>query len=985
MTTLARPGGAPSSGADEHPDAPRHAAEAPAEISRFAAWRASWAVALRMARRDVRRHKGRSALIIVMVTVPTALLSLVLTLALTSDIRGAETIPMLMGNGQALIEGPDSSRVLQGPDPARGFGGSEGAARPIPGYDPERSGEENSEAIAALIGGAPVSAVRHFDARLTVDERRVRVSALALDGRVGLGDKLELVSGRWPAGADEALVTASGVDSGLPSTGQQTLSIAGSDRTLAIVGVARAASLYDTVGLVTAVEPPDLEQSYGGWIVRGTDPVTWADVRTLNEYGLRVSSASVLRDPPAISELPAEVQESASGEDSQMRLIAGMGGAMLLIITTLLVGPAFAVSAARQRRTLALAASNGATTAVLRRTVLASALVLGATSALAGTALGVALTPLLIRGLNRWADYGVDAPLDIRWVLLGGIALCAVGSTLIAALLPARRLGRLDIVGVMRGQAVSPPPSKVVLAVGAVLSALGALVILGSTGVAGLPSVTRLLGIQTGGDYAVTVGAVVLIVGSLFLVPVALAGIGRLGSHLPTTLRIAARDLARHRSRSAPSVAAVLAAVAGLSFGLTGLASDTEESRRTYIPVTLPGEVVVRAWAEPITADAIRAAAPGLIVTENVAAGAVDPMNGLDAVPTEPYRLEFVSIVPPGCTAARTISDPEWDAAENARYLAAEEAGTTDSFVFGTAPCSTGGTTYGGTGSTLLLPAEEIVRRLGLDAAQADAVRAGAVITRALSPATASGDQVRVARGTFVIDPNATGPTDPQVEVLQEASLPAIQLAESAQTEGKMLGASLMLASDSVVTTGWPSRPESFTVRDAAGAPVTQEAVERLRAALGDGFEVSVERGFTRDDRIVVAALLGVFALLILVITLTSTALTVAEQQSDQATLAALGATRGTRRLMAGAAAFLLAAVGCVLGVAVGLVPGIAISRALTSAGWDPVNGVPEGQETILVIPWLSLLIVGVLVPMVAGAIAWAGIRKAPQITRRST
>lgn len=985
MTTLARPGGAPSSGADEHPDAPRHAAEAPAEISRFAAWRASWAVALRMARRDVRRHKGRSALIIVMVTVPTALLSLVLTLALTSDIRGAETIPMLMGNGQALIEGPDSSRVLQGPDPARGFGGSEGAARPIPGYDPERSGEENSGAIAALIGGAPVSAVRHFDARLTVDERRVRVSALALDGRVGLGDKLELVSGRWPAGADEALVTASGVDSGLPSTGQQTLSIAGSDRTLAIVGVARAASLYDTVGLVTAVEPPDLEQSYGGWIVRGTDPVTWADVRTLNEYGLRVSSASVLRDPPAISELPAEVQESASGEDSQMRLIAGMGGAMLLIITTLLVGPAFAVSAARQRRTLALAASNGATTAVLRRTVLASALVLGATSALAGTALGVALTPLLIRGLNRWADYGVDAPLDIRWVLLGGIALCAVVSTLIAALLPARRLGRLDIVGVMRGQAVSPPPSKVVLAVGAVLSALGALVILGSTGVAGLPSVTRLLGIQTGGDYAVTVGAVVLIVGSLFLVPVALAGIGRLGSHLPTTLRIAARDLARHRSRSAPSVAAVLAAVAGLSFGLTGLASDTEESRRTYIPVTLPGEVVVRAWAEPITADAIRAAAPGLIVTENVAAGAVDPMNGLDAVPTEPYRLEFVSIVPPGCTAARTISDPEWDAAENARYLAAEEAGTTDSFVFGTAPCSTGGTTYGGTGSTLLLPAEEIVRRLGLDAAQADAVRAGAVITRALSPATASGDQVRVARGTFVIDPNATGPTDPQVEVLQEASLPAIQLAESAQTEGKMLGASLMLASDSVVTTGWPSRPESFTVRDAAGAPVTQEAVERLRAALGDGFEVSVERGFTRDDRIVVAALLGVFALLILVITLTSTALTVAEQQSDQATLAALGATRGTRRLMAGAAAFLLAAVGCVLGVAVGLVPGIAISRALTSAGWDPVNGVPEGQETILVIPWLSLLIVGVLVPMVAGAIAWAGIRKAPQITRRST
>ena len=61
----------------------------------------------------------------------------------------------------------------------------------------------------------------------------------------------------------------------------------------------------------------------------------------------------------------------------------------LLLETTLLVGPAFAVSAARQRRTLALAASNGATTAQLRRTVLAQALVLGVLAALVGAVVGV--------------------------------------------------------------------------------------------------------------------------------------------------------------------------------------------------------------------------------------------------------------------------------------------------------------------------------------------------------------------------------------------------------------------------------------------------------------------------------------------------------------------------------------------------------------------------------------------------------------------
>ena len=105
------------------------------------------------------------------------------------------------------------------------------------------------------------------------------------------------------------------------------------------------------------------------------------------------------------------------------------------------------------------------------------------------------------------------------------------------------------------------------------------------------------------------------------------------------------------------------------------------------------------------------------------------------------------------------------------------------------------------------------------------------------------------------------------------------------------------------------------------------------------------------------------FALLILVITLTSTALTLAEQQTDQATLAALGATRGTRRVMAAAQAFLLAAVGCVLGVAVGLVPGIAISRPLTSQGWTRSPGPRRRRATILVIPWLSLLVVGVAGP----------------------
>ena len=336
--------------------------------------------------------------------------------------------------------------------------------------------------------------------------------------------------------------------------------------------------------------------------MRGSDAVTWADVRRLNEYGLRVTSAAVLRNPPSVDELPADLRDASIGDASEMRLLVGLGGAMLLITTALLVGPAFAVSATRQRRTLALAASNGASTAVLRRTVLAQALVLGSVSAVVGTALGVAATPLVVTWTTDDAD-GLVGPLDVRWALLAGIALCAVASTLVAALAPARRLGRLDIVGVMRGQSVSPPPSLVVLAAGVVLALLGGVIVLGSTGAAGLPSVPALLGLEAeeGREFAVTTGAVVLILGALLLVPGILTVVGRLGGRMPTSLRMAARDLARHRSRSSPSVAAVLAAVAGLTFGLTGLASDTEQARRDHIPTTLPGEAVITFWGRPPT------------------------------------------------------------------------------------------------------------------------------------------------------------------------------------------------------------------------------------------------------------------------------------------------------------------------------------------------------------------------------------------------
>ncbi|MGL5817732.1 MAG: ABC transporter permease [Phycicoccus sp.] len=953
MTTAAPP----------RPDAaaPAPGRPAPPEPGRFAQWRSTWSVALRMARRDVRRHRGRSALVVVMVGVPTLLLSMLVTIATTSQVEGAELIPLTMGSGQALVEGPQPNPVIQAPNGSFGEFTSSDAqsekALPVPGVRAEANAFANADAIARLVG-ASVSPVMSFTARTTVGDRRVALDAEALDGSVGLGERLRLESGRWPRGTGEALVTRRSIAEGLPSSGTIEVSVDDTPLTLDIVGVADVAARWSETGLVTAV-PLTPTESGGGeaWIVRGEDPITWAEVRELNRYGLTVTSAEVLRDPPAESELPSEVRGASESAAAETRLIVGLGSVMLLVSCTLLVGPAFAVSAARQRRTLALAASNGASTAAMRRTVLSQAVVLGGMSAVAGSALGVVGAAALARWTERDGGLGLGGPLDIRPTLLAAVAGCAMLSTVVAALLPARRLGRLDIVGVMRGQSVSPRPSRLLFVLGAALSIVGGLVVVLATGAVpprvedGYPSAS-VFGLGT--DYVVTIGAVALIVGALFLVPLTLAAIGRLGRRMPTSLRMAARDLARHRARSAPSVAAVLAAVAGLTFGLTGLESDTEQNRRSYVPSTLVGEGLIYGIDDTVDPDTVRDALPGSVV---------EPTTRVADAPEGSDRAVFVSIVPPGCQPADTLEPAAPDGPPNRCAVR-----------------GTGAYLTGSSAGVLVLPAAELARRLGLDATQAQLVREGAMVVRGLD-----GSEHRVARGSYLPDPNRPegGVTDVRVE--QDRTVPAVVVPRNAATNGTMLSSDLAFAADAPVTKGWPLLDGELSVRMADGSAITETQVERALQRLGDEAMFDVERGFERDDQLAVAILLAVFALLILVVTLTSTALSLAEQQTDQATLAALGATRATRRVMAAAQAFLLAAVGCVLGVAVGLAPGIGIAKTVTSTAWDSVTQqqIPP-TEGVLAIPWTSLLVVGVLVPLVAAGLAAAGIRRAPTVTRRA-
>jgi putative ABC transport system permease protein len=182
---------------------------------------------------------------------------------------------------------------------------------------------------------------------------------------------------------------------------------------------------------------------------------------------------------------------------------------------------------------------------------------------------------------------------------------------------------------------------------------------------------------------------------------------------------------------------------------------------------------------------------------------------------------------------------------------------------------------------------------------------------------------------------------------------------------------------------GWFVGNYSLLLRNPDGA-ISKADEKALSEQLGEDGGVYVERGFVRDDILIMRIMFAAFGLLLLIVTLISTALALAEQQSDMGTLAAVGATKGTRRRLAAAQAATVAFIGALVGIAVGLAPGIAVSYPLTVDSYEPETGRQLAADPITVIPWLPLGLLLVAVPVIAALLSAAAIRRAPALTRRA-
>ncbi|HEU5029997.1 MAG TPA: FtsX-like permease family protein, partial [Spirillospora sp.] len=646
--------------------------------------------------------------------------------------------------------------------------------------------------------------------------------------------------------------------------------------------------------------------------VAGAGPVTWDEVTALNKSGITVLSRAVVSDPPPRAR---EASVPASGPGGTAVAVVAMAVAVVVLEVVLLAGPAFAVGVRRQRHRLALVAACGGDARHLRAVVLAGGLVLGGAAAAAGALLGL-LAAALAKPLSKAFLGVVLGPYEVPWTLVAVTMLLGAGSGVLAALVPAVQAARMDVVAALAGRREAGRARRGWPIAGAVLVLLGVAACLFGTGALH--------------ELGAALGAAAIVIGCVMATPWLVGAAGRGARWLPLPLRLAVRDGARNRGRAAPVVAAIMAAVAGITVFAIGVASDGRQERAEYEPRLPMGTAMVRPPSG--RADAVSAA----IARE------------LPGVPVVPLRTL------PG-------EGSECDQAD-------------------TAKCPSVGLAAGPSRS----------RTIVLDNVVGGAREARLLLGRddpAVTAALAAGKVVMFGSGPL---PGGTTTLtvsywkdDRQHTVRTVRGVPALAVREDPHVQA-------LLPPSAAARSGVPVRTEALGI-DRADHRVTKAEQSRLTEVLA-GFTdnddgVYVERGHVGSPSPMLLALAIAGAVLAFGGTMIATGLAAADARPDLATLAAIGARPRTRRLLAMGQAGFVAVLGCWLGIAAGFVPGVAVARPLTAvaavpAGPDGSPAVP-GHGPTLDVPWPLLLAVGVAVPLLAVAAAALFTRRGLPLTRR--
>lgn len=951
-------------------------------MSPFSGWRA----AFRIARRDAVRAKGRSALVVAMIALPVlgvtaADLTYRSALAtpaeqLTAELGAADARFTDQGMGPVRLEQMPDGVIWGTPqDTPETLPEAEREPVDVPATFPKGSRHLTEQSVPASV------TTRHGIADTRITE--LHIADPLLRGRI------ELTDGAYPQADDEMAATDAFIEASGLSIGDR-VTVRGSQQAYTLTGAVELPaelgekSLFAVPGAVIApwqrTADGDKEvlapQASGlKWLVQGPPGagVTWPDVLAANEKGVVVKSRQVVLDPPPDSEVPMAAQmQGWYGDNAELTAAALTVAAMAMLEVVLLAGPAFAVGARRSRRQLGLVGSCGGTRGQVRAVVLAGGAVLGGIGAVVGVGAGFGLT-VLFRPMIEDFTGSRFGELTVRpWEILA-IAVLGLVTGILAALAPAIVAGRQSVLESLTGHRGTRRSSRV-------LPVIGATVLAGGIAVA-------VHGGVSGNTTLVAGGSVLAEVGLLGCIPVIVGFLGRLGRGLPLTPRIALRDAARNRGRTAPAVAAVMAAVAGSVAIATYTSSSVAEREYDHQPNLTAGTAALMTSDTAEKADLARARAA---VEQNY------PVSGAPAGLRRVWAGSDCSVYyeeENGCGTLEVVK-PTGEAhscplkGKGARELALRIPADEHKRLMNSPACMDENYTmlpFGTNDDKIIIGDEALLTTYVKldDPAAAKALAAGTPVL--LNPAYAKDGQVTLkARHTYndrdgknrALHPGKARTTTERLKVYvapdSYASTPGIRMILPQRTADR-----LGLHSDELGSIYTLTREPTDAERQAADAAIEQSG-NRAHVMTAN----AMQQGDDEATLLILALFAGVVTLGAAAIT---TGLSKADAEADLTTLSAVGAPPGVRRSLSGFQCLVVALTGVLLGTAAGIVPAVALRltdlrEALADMRADPM----ESAYTPIVMPWETIVLLAVVVPVLAGLLAAALTSSRLKLARRA-
>jgi putative ABC transport system permease protein len=551
-------------------------------------------------------------------------------------------------------------------------------------------------------------------------------------------------------------------------------------------------------------------------------------------------------------------------------------------------------------------AASGGAPADVRRVLLAQGLVVGAGASVLGAAAGIGL---FYAGLPLYEQLTHQQvwTRGIDWLAVVGVTLLGSVTGLLAALVPALSIGRLTPVAALAGRfPIRPGESR---------AHRPAFLVAGS-------------------------GLVMLLLGGLWTAR----------EFAPPPLRQRVADEFGFRPSPLPVVLAgfgLLLLIGGAVWSapyvvrrLAGLGRGLPLSGRFAFRDAARHRFRTAAAAVALTMTVAGTVFAGFVVQSVAATVATD-----DGLPPHSMMLYVDEYGPVRATPERLdrMLDTVHDVVGPATTLVASRVASPDR-----RDQELGLTARGGGYATVMVVDEESLRWLvGDDAAALETFRSGGVVTT---------DKVRDGAVTAALHPGARNAEN-------RWTLPAVKVTPGTTHQGEL--SSAWVSAATAAGLGLTSRPSSVLVvaeRQLSADDMTRLGVHGIDAWSRD-LDVArmdlVRRGVTAGAGLLTLLVVGI-----------AVALSTAEGQADQATMAAVGAGPWRRRALGAMHGLFLGVVGVLLGVAVGLPGGAAVMQ---------VDGVPG-----VTIPWSQVGAVLLVVPLLGWCAGWLAASSRLSMVRRT-